>query len=196
MPLENETDKRVTGPLPGIMDRLILRRKFFWILAFLIFALDLGSKSMVVDFVRENAGGRAYWIEEPWFALVEVTNKGGPWGLGGEYAEILRIVRLAALGVILFILVSTPLHYRFQTGSLALVMGGAMGNIWDSWKFGYVRDFLYFDLGFPPADPWPAFNLADSMICVGVAGLAISMIFSGRKPVSDKTACPQNEPVD
>ncbi len=107
-----------------------------------------------------------------------MRNRGGPWGVGRDYAQLLKVVRLLALGVILYILVGTAYKHRFQTSALAMVMGGALGNIWDSWTLGHVRDFLHFDLGFWPAHPWPAFNLADTMICVGVFFLAIGMVVS------------------
>jgi signal peptidase II len=99
--------------------------------------------------------------------------------VGRQHADVLRLIRIIALGVILYILMGTPRRHHLQTVSLAMVMGGALGNIWDSWRYGHVRDFLHFDFGFPPADPWPAFNLADSMICVGVFLLALGMIVSG-----------------
>ena len=67
-------------------------------------------------------------------------------------------------------------QYRHQ-GAMAnlacgLVLGGALGNAWDriqafAGQLGGVRDFIHVDLGFPPFDPWPTFNLADSGICVG-----------------------------
>lgn len=191
--MDDRSPSEKKGLLRQVLDRLILKRKIFWAVTLLIFALDLGTKEMAIDYVRENTSGRPCWVQEPWFALVEVSNKGGPWGLGSEYSNILRFVRLAALGVILFILASTPLAYRFQTFSLALVMGGALGNIWDSWKYGSVRDFLYFDLGFPPANPWPAFNLADSTICIGVIGLALAMLFTGRKPRNEEIVPSEEE---
>lgn len=167
-----------TGLARKILDNLFLHRKTFWIITLLIVAADLWSKDAAISFVRnQNAG--MYWVSEPYFALVDVQNRGGPWGVGREHADILRVIRLVALGVILYILMGTPTKQRLQIISLAMVMGGALGNIWDSWRYGHVRDFLHFDFGVPPADPWPAFNLADSMICVGVFLLALGMIVSG-----------------
>ena len=65
--------------------------------------------------------------------------------------------------------------------ALGLVMGGAIGNISDSLRFEYVRDFLRFDFGFPPFDPFPTFNVADSAICVGVSLLALQMLRGERE---------------
>lgn len=175
------------------LDLLFFKRKVFWIVTILIFLADLWTKDIAISYVHETSHGNVTWVQEPWFALVDVSNKGGPWGLGSEYSKILRVIRMLALGVILFILAGTPHRNRIQVLSLALVMGGALGNIWDSWMFGHVRDFLYFDLGFAPANPWPAFNLADSAICVGVAGLAITMLIAGFSQENEKKELQRNE---
>jgi signal peptidase II len=185
-----------------LLGDLVLQKKLFWILTILILLADLWSKSAAINLVLEQGNGRYYWIFRPWFALVEVYNKGGPWGMGGEFPEGLRIFRLLALGFILYILRGTPPRNRFQVVSLALVMGGALGNIWDTLFYkkggevvGAVRDFLYFDLGFPPANPWPAFNLADSMICVGVACLILGFVLGGIQAQRKAKAGAGDEPA-
>lgn len=68
---------------------------------------------------------------------------------------------------------------RLTAFSLALVIGGALGNLVDRILYGYVIDFIdvYYDAGLH----WPAFNLADSAICVGVAGLLLDAFRSHRK---------------
>jgi signal peptidase II len=176
MMVEDDFSTQEKGAFRALLDRLFLKRKAFWILTIAILVLDLVSKELVIDFVREHSPGQIYSVQGDWFGLVDVQNKGGPWGMGSEHSEVLKIIRLVALLVIIYILYSTPYRYRIQALSLGLVMGGALGNIWDSWTIGHVRDFLFFDLGFPPANPWPAFNVADSAICVGVIGLALAMI--------------------
>jgi signal peptidase II len=180
---------------------LLLHKKLFWILAILILAADLWTKSAATALVRDQADGHYYWIARPWFALVEVTNRGGPWGVGRDFPRGLRIIRILALGFILYILKGTEARNRFQVISLAMVMGGALGNIWDTLFYrkdgevvGAVRDFLYFDLGFAPADPWPAFNLADSMICVGVFGLFLAIMLNSIRTSKKAHAGGENEP--
>jgi signal peptidase II len=63
-------------------------------------------------------------------------------------------------------------HSDLLSSAIGLIIGGAVGNVIDRVHFGGVIDFLYFHLG---AWYWPAFNLADSAICVGV----IVMLFEG-----------------
>lgn len=187
--------------LRRLFNELVIEKKIFWILAVFILAADLASKELIISFVREQKEPDeihfVYWVADEWFGLTELYNRGGPWGIGSSNSDILRYVRILALGVILYILASTPGKYKLQILALGLVMGGALGNIWDTFfskvpeeflspeligqagrEICAVRDFLLFDLGFPPADPWPAFNLADSAICVGVFCLALGMLLS------------------
>ena len=163
-----------------LLNDVLLHRKLFWILTLLIVAADLWSKDAAITFVKDKMDSgeiiQEYWVAEPWFSLVDVKNTGGPWGVGSDYAQVLKVIRILALGVILYILAGTSHRNRFQQLALAMVMGGAVGNIWDSLTLGHVRDFLKFDLDIPLADPLPAFNLADAMICTGVFCLALSMI--------------------
>jgi signal peptidase II len=74
----------------------------------------------------------------------------------------------------------TRSHYQtvLAQTSLAAILGGAIGNIIDRVKFGAVVDFLDFYLG---TYHWPAFNVADSAICVGVA-LLILLPAPAQKP--------------
>lgn len=66
---------------------------------------------------------------------------------------------------------------RWTAVSLSLIVGGAIGNVWDRIQYGYVVDFIqvYYDKWY-----WPAFNIADSAICVGAAMLIIES-FRGEK---------------
>jgi signal peptidase II len=61
----------------------------------------------------------------------------------------------------------------------ALLLSGILGNLTDRLLHGYVVDFLFFDFGFPPFNPWPAFNVADSCICIAVGCLMLATFFDG-----------------
>lgn len=79
-------------------------------------------------------------------------------------------------GVIVFWIRNTPLHRKWLLCCLALILGGAIGNLADRIIFGYVIDFIDVSLGFIPLklfNPWPAFNVADSAISIGVVMLII-----------------------
>ncbi len=153
----------------------------FVLVAAVVAALDLWSKSYAFRWIAEN-GPRQF---TDWFSIVGHRNPGGMWGVGqGWNPWVLRAVRIAAVVVIFLILANAASRDRLQILALGLVMGGAIGNIYDSLAFGSVRDFLRFDFGFPPFDPFPTFNVADSAICVGVFLLALQMVLPHRAVAS------------
>lgn len=156
----------------------------FGFIAIVIVALDLWTKDWIEARIAYTSS-ESVWGET--FKLANHRNWGGMWGVGSDWSPwILRIVRLGAVFVILFLL--REAHDRWFVSALGLVMGGAAGNIHDSLRFGYVRDFLLFDFDIPVFDPFPTFNVADSAICVGVGLLAIHMLLhpaeSGSKPLA------------
>ena len=76
---------------------------------------------------------------------------------------------------------------RLQVG-LALILGGAVGNLMDRVRFGYVVDFLDFAVS---GHHWPAFNVADSAICIGVGLLFLDMLRNEEEPAPRTDAAPQ-----
>lgn len=84
---------------------------------------------------------------------------------GGWQTYFFTVLAFAISGLMTWMLAKTPRHDWKQALPLALVIGGAIGNVIDRFVFGAVVDFLYFHIG---RYGWPAFNVADSAICVGV----------------------------
>lgn len=167
------------------------KNKLTWFLLIGAFwcAADLYTKDRALEFLPKEGQTHAVFGET--FQLANHHNTGGMWGVGKEWNPwILRTVRLFAVVVIFVILLQTPATDRISIVALGLVLGGAVGNIYDSLQYGFVRDFLMFDFGFPPFDPFPTFNVADSGICIGVGLLAIQMI---RHP--DPTNAAAGEPA-
>jgi signal peptidase II len=114
------------------------------------------------------------------FNLVHVFNKGAAFsilaGASGWQREFFVAVALVASALILYLLVKHANEPRFCAG-LALILGGALGNVWDRLAHGHVVDFLDFHaLGYH----WPAFNLADSAITVGAALLIVDSLLATR----------------
>lgn len=116
--------------------------------------------------------------------LTYVANRGGAFGLFANQTFLLALTAFIGIVVIL-------LYYRcplFQNPllemGLSLQLGGAIGNLVDRVRFGYVVDFV--DLGW-----WPVFNLADSAIVVGSFTLAFAFLILSRKPEASKTEIPQ-----
>ena len=103
------------------------------------------------------------------FDLVRYHNQGSAFGFlndaGGWQKWFFNGIAVVASVVIIYLLKTHTKQKLFCAG-LALVLGGAIGNLYDRLTLGYVVDFLNFHIN---NYYWPAFNVADSAICVGVA---------------------------
>lgn len=113
------------------------------------------------------------------FSLTHVHNPGGAFGfLAGMSAELRSLlfvaVSLLAAGLILYFYWQAAGRQRLLAAGLALIFGGAIGNLIDRMRFGIVVDFLDFYIG---QLHWPAFNVADSAITVGVGIFVFHTIF-------------------
>jgi signal peptidase II len=121
--------------------------------------------------------------------LVHVRNTGAAFGIGAnaESHIVPLMLNIGAIGVF-FVVVA----YAFRTAvtdrvlqvGLHLILGGAIGNLIDRFRLGYVVDFLdvYLNWG-GQAHHWPAFNVADSAICIGIGLLFLDM----RKKPEERT---------
>ena len=155
-----------------------LRGKEPWlVLALLVTALDLWSKHAV--FASMSVHER-HWVWGQWFGLTPVFNSGVMWGAFPQLGDVLPWARIVAAIVVLFMLAHTAADARSMLLALALVLGGALGNIYDGFVHDSVRDFLLVDLGIRFFDPFPVFNVADSAICIGVGLLALGLLFERR----------------
>jgi signal peptidase II len=112
------------------------------------------------------------------FRLWHVRNSGAVWGLlsghdGGLIPKAITALAVIALLVVLFFFLRAGRHERLELFAYAFILGGALGNIIDRLRLGYVVDFL--DV-FVKSWHWPTFNVADSCITIGVALLALSLL--------------------
>ena len=115
------------------------------------------------------------------FQLVHVRNSGAAFGIGAN-AESPLVPNMLNIGALLVFAVVVVYSFRsavtdrtLQVG-LHLILGGAIGNLVDRFRLGYVVDFLdvYVNWG-GQAHHWPAFNVADSAICIGIGLLFLDM---------------------
>ena len=115
------------------------------------------------------------------FDLVRYHNEGAAFGFlndaGGWQKWFFTAISVFAVIVITYLIKKNPSQKLFCFG-LALVLGGAIGNLYDRITLGYVVDFLNFHIN---DWYWPAFNVADSAICVGVGLLLLD---SFKKPTT------------
>jgi signal peptidase II len=116
-------------------------------------------------------------VIENFLYLSHVRNPGGAFGvLSWVHPNIFVLVAAGAIGVIFLFYVSLGATQRLPALALALILGGAIGNLCDRIRLGQVVDFI--DVHWH-AFKWPAFNVADAAITIGVSLLAIEMLGSG-----------------
>ena len=161
------------------------RSALFWTAAAAVLVLDLWSKHAVFALLHADpaqmtthsyGGIRVHPVLGHWVSFVALLNPGMMWGAFQDHPTVLKIVRPVAVVVIFVLLSSLPAGQWCSRLALGGILGGALGNIYDSFRYVGVRDFLQVDLDVPVFDPFPAFNVADSAICVGVVVLALGMM--------------------
>lgn len=159
-----------------------MKRLPFIILALLVVGLDAYTKLLIIQKVRLHS---AIPVIENFFQIVHVRNTGAAFGIGsGSDSPLIPLLLNGGAIIVFFIVVvyslRTQIEDRLLQGGLHLILGGAIGNLIDRFRWGSVVDFLdvYVTIG-GREHHWPAFNVADSAICIGMALLFIDM---WRKP--------------
>ena len=145
----------------------------------IVVALDLVTKHLI----QQNFVFGDLHSVTSFFDLVRYHNEGSAFGFlndaGGWQKWFFNGISIVASVVIIYLLKKQSNEKLFCAG-LALVLGGAIGNLYDRITLGYVVDFLNFHLN---NHYWPAFNVADSAICLGV-GLLLLDSFKASKTES------------
>ena len=107
------------------------------------------------------------------FHWVHFSNTGAAFGVLQDNNRFFIGLSIAAFIGLLWALKRNLFPGKLNLLAVLLLLSGILGNFTDRLLHGYVVDFLLFDFGFPPFNPWPAFNVADSCICVAVVLLLI-----------------------
>ena len=118
------------------------------------------------------------------FWLHHAANTGVAFGLfnGTAYANYaFGGISIGALALLGWFYRQGVFPGAFSRTAVALLVAGILGNLTDRLTHGYVVDFLKFDFGFPPFNPWPSFNVADSCVVVA-AGLLMMATFLEKPP--------------
>ncbi len=141
----------------------LLRHLSLYLIPTLVVA-DQASKVWIRNLFDEVVGDRIPVIPG-FFDLTYVQNTGAAWGMLGDHTGW-----LTGISIIMLIAIVLFRHKLFhdspsQHWAFALLVGGIIGNLIDRIKYGRVTDFLDF---FIQGHHWPAFNVADSCICIGV----------------------------
>jgi signal peptidase II len=130
-----------------------------------LYALDQLTKQFVLRSISPY-DSRA--VLPDFFSLVNITNTGAAFGSFKGNNTFFVIISIIALIVVTILLVRPRRTDALRDVSLALLLAGILGNLTDRLTYGHVIDFLLFNLHVPYADPWPAFNVADSCISIAV----------------------------
>jgi len=140
--------------------------KYIFLLALPLYLLDQFTKNWVIHNVDPSEPRPV--LANHYFDLVNVTNDGAAFGsFKGNNGFFIGLSCLALLFVV-SLLVRRRQRDTWRDVSLGLLLAGILGNLTDRLLHGHVIDFILMNLRFWPANPWPAFNIADSCICVAV----------------------------
>jgi signal peptidase II len=155
-----------------------LKRLHYLIISAVIIIFDIWTKWLVLARIDLH---EAIPVVPNLFQLVHVRNSGAAFGIGAnaESQLVPLLLNAGAIGVFCIVVVyalRSAVSDRLLQVGLHLILGGAIGNLLDRFRFGYVVDFLdvYVRIG-GREHHWPAFNVADSAICIGIALLFLDM---------------------
>lgn len=161
------------APLP---DATVRKRRFFILgLALFWFLLDQLTKMLVQSHLSLHeshpVGSLLFWTH--------VHNRGGAFGLFPGASLLFLGTGVAVIGILLWTLPQARTLDWTSAVAYGLIMGGAVGNLLDRVRYGYVIDFI--DLNFWPLVTWPVFNVADIGISTGIGLLVLTTLLSSKK---------------
>jgi len=171
----------------------------FLIITALAILADQLSKTLLTHLLLP---GESVPIVDDFFKLTLVSNPGGVFGTRLGSQNFYTFISLLAIGVTLWFFFKTKAKDRSFKIGLCLVLGGAVGNLIDRFRFGEVVDFLdfdFFNITLPPTkilflkfpgfylDRWPVFNLADSFVLIGMVLVIIHLLFFKEVPTPDNS---------
>ena len=157
---------------------MIIKNKYVFLtcLAVLVVILDQATKLLVVDKVPVYG---SLEVIPGLFNLTHIYNTGGAFGFLAGKSSLFRhlfflTASVIAMAMIVYLYIQTPEDYFFLRCGLAMILGGALGNVIDRIRLGKVVDFL--DL-YVKGLHWPSFNIADSAITLGILVFIYHLLF-------------------
>jgi signal peptidase II len=172
--------RRAAATAHHVPGAILRNRAYGYILALMVFVLDQATKWVVIYPLDLQFRKQIELVS--FFNLTWVENRGVSMGFLTASSDTTRWLLVAMTSAIaLFVAVWLWREKRRDDAwGLALVLGGALGNIVDRIRFGYVVDFL--DLHFGDWRPFLVFNVADAAITIGVLLLLLRALLTPRKP--------------
>jgi len=163
-----------------------IMRIYHFLIAFIVLLLDRLTKRLVIKDISLHD---SITVIKRVLYITHVENRGAAFGIFNDSPSQWKIALLVLFSIVALVIVSALLWKSSHTMTasaigLSLILGGAMGNLWDRLLNGRVVDFLLVYIG---SYQWPAFNVADSAIVVG-AGLLVFEIIFAKAPTAEKSA--------
>ena len=146
------------------------------VIALVIVVLDQITKAVVLNTMPLY---ESIVVIPGFFSLTHIHNPGGAFGFLAQQSPTLRLTVFliasgAAIVLVYYFYITTPATHPYLAMAFALIFSGAIGNLIDRLRFGSVVDFLDFYIG---GAHWPAFNVADSAITIGITVFVIHLVF-------------------
>ncbi len=188
-PFTSDSPRAAVSAYHGIMEEVSrgkssapsrsLRPQDAWIFgaAALVILLDQLTKWIVTETI-ERGDAR---MDIGFFRLVHITNSGAAFGILGNARPLLAITSVVGIAAIVIYIFNPGFAHPLMRAGLGLMLGGAIGNLIDRLRNGAVVDFL-------KVPNWPAFNIADSAITIGVVLLLWTMLRETREPASAESS--------
>ena len=153
-------------------------------------AADLLTKHFVFSWRGGPREGNIWWVVEDFIGIETALNHGALFGIGQGKVAFFSLLSFAfAIGIPVWLFYGKAARDKFLTFTLALVMGGILGNLYDRLGFGFhspigepiyaVRDWIRLSYH---SRVWPNFNIADSLLVVGGCLLALHALFQRETP--------------
>ena len=167
-------------PIPGAA-RTLSAGVAQWVALAVVAAAAAGGDQLTKVFVSSRLTlGDAVDIVGP-FAIHHVRNTGIAFGLFAGSTSIVIVLTAVAIGALVVFFARSGRRHPLLPVAVGLVLGGSISNLVDRLRLGYVTDFLDFDY-------WPAFNLADTFIVVGVGILFLCFVAADRSSAAVGTS--------
>lgn len=161
--------------MPNLFSQYRLANLYWLLLSIAVIVADQVTKMMASSSLE-------YGVQNPVMPMLNMTllhNTGAAFSMlsdaGGWQRWLFSILALVISAVLVHWLATLKSDHKWTALSLSLVLGGAIGNLWDRLTMGYVVDFI--DVYYQQWH-WPAFNIADSAITVGAIVLVLTTLFT------------------
>jgi len=159
--------------------------------------LDLWTKVLAEVHLR---GADPIRFIPGWLHFTYTENRGAVFGIGQGQRPLFLVVSVLAICFLTYLFASSPRQHRSYQFILGMLLAGVIGNMFDRYHYGYVRDMIHALPRWPNFFPW-IFNVADSLLCVGVFFMIVHSLFFGPKDPDQsdpdqKESAPKDEPAN